>query len=483
MSADNMTPPHVCVVGAGVSGLKCSERLLQQNSGVKVTIYEARDRTGGRVHQSGRLGHLVDLGPSWIHGSGDNPLTQLAKDTGSTTCNVGDVPFIFDRNGERLDLKVAKTQVDEVWRMLGEGFKESVAHSKQIVMEKSLWDFVKEKVEAGNYSSEKKRNLLDHMKMWGAMTGTEIERQSFKFFWLESVIEEDSLFVASTYKKIMDAVKKKGLVGATLHLNTEVTSIAYEDDHVTVGLANGTSVAFDEVVVTCPLGWLKLNRHIFHPPLPQNLSEAIGNIGWGHLERVFVTFPTAWWHTPDGSNSCETLFISPSFSPDKNPSAWNQEVMPHAGLPRPFSTPTLRFSIYGDCSKAVTTRVHQLDPESKDYYDVLDSFFKPYYSKLANYDERSEECRPCGFECSQWQNDKWAGYGSYSNYQTGLEHADKDIKVYRAGLPERRIHFAGEAVAPFEMLGTVTGAYVSGERVAERILASYEMAEQAAENE
>jgi len=51
--------PHVCIVGAGMSGLKCADTLL--GKGAKVTVYEARDRTGGRVHQSSKLGHLVDL--------------------------------------------------------------------------------------------------------------------------------------------------------------------------------------------------------------------------------------------------------------------------------------------------------------------------------------------------------------------------------------------------------------------------------------
>lgn len=40
-------PPHVAVVGAGVSGLRCAEVLL--NNGLDVTIIEARDRIGGRV--------------------------------------------------------------------------------------------------------------------------------------------------------------------------------------------------------------------------------------------------------------------------------------------------------------------------------------------------------------------------------------------------------------------------------------------------
>lgn len=40
--------PHVCVVGAGVAGLRCADVLLQH--GAKVTILEGRDRVGGRVN-------------------------------------------------------------------------------------------------------------------------------------------------------------------------------------------------------------------------------------------------------------------------------------------------------------------------------------------------------------------------------------------------------------------------------------------------
>jgi phytoene dehydrogenase-like protein len=37
----------VCIVGAGISGLRCADVLI--SNGFKVTILEARDRIGGRV--------------------------------------------------------------------------------------------------------------------------------------------------------------------------------------------------------------------------------------------------------------------------------------------------------------------------------------------------------------------------------------------------------------------------------------------------
>lgn len=43
----------------------------------------------------------------------------------------------------------------------------------------------------------------------------------------------------------------------------------------------------------------------------------------------------------------------------------------------------------------------------------------------------------------------------------------------REGLGERGLWFAGEHVAPFVALGTVTGAWWSGEAVAKRIIAAY----------
>ena len=41
--------PNIAIVGAGIAGLRCADVLIK--SGARVTIYEARDRIGGRVRK------------------------------------------------------------------------------------------------------------------------------------------------------------------------------------------------------------------------------------------------------------------------------------------------------------------------------------------------------------------------------------------------------------------------------------------------
>lgn len=53
-----------------------------------------------------------------------------------------------------------------------------------------------------------------------------------------------------------------------------------------------------------------------------------------------------------------------------------------------------------------------------------------------------------------------------------MTDAARDVEAIRHGMPERHIYFAGEHTAPFDGLGTVAGAYTSGEQIAERIVGS-----------
>jgi hypothetical protein len=186
--------PRICVVGAGIAGLRCADMLLQH--GFKVTILEARDRIGGRMHQTTLpSGQLVDLGPNWIHGTDHNPILDLAKKTNTLShawdgkMNVFDEAGQFLKNGDELG--------EAMWGIVVQAFKHSAENSSAIEPGESLRDFFAVKVkevfpDAAN--QEQKRKLVMQMsQMWGTFVGSPVERQSLKFFWLEECIDGGTL--------------------------------------------------------------------------------------------------------------------------------------------------------------------------------------------------------------------------------------------------------------------------------------------------
>jgi len=119
----------------------------------------------------------------------------------------------------------------------------------------------------------------------------------------------------------------------------------------------------------------------------------------------------------------------------------------------------------------MVSKIKDLNPLSIEYKNTLTKFLKPFYSRLPGYNPASADCTPSAILATRWQTDPYAGNGSYCNFQVGLTQADKDIEVLRsgAGVGERGLWFAGEHTAPFVALGTTTGAYWSGERVAVQV--------------
>ncbi|KAG4433717.1 hypothetical protein IFR05_010798 [Cadophora sp. M221] len=469
--------PSICVVGAGVAGLRCADVLLQ--NGFDVTILEGRDRIGGRVTQATLpSGHLADLGANWIHGTKSNPILDLARETDTPTHDWGEGFNIFDEDGKIL--KDGKSLNDTMWGIIVQAFKHSADNTTTIDPKESLYDFFLEKVEEifpGKDESREREIMMQMTEMWGAFVGSPVQTQSLKFFWLEECIDGENLFCAGTYHKILERIAKPALTGAKVKLSTKVTSVESGSDEVAVHTENGNTLEFDETVITCPLGWLKKNKAVFQPELPARFSQAIDAIGYGTLEKVYITFPRAFWlggnENPDETPHIGfTQWIAPSYTASTNPERWNQEAVDLATLPGDCAHATLLFYLYGSqsisFSAALSSTILQ---HERDLY--LINFFKPYYSLLPHFDHNSKDCEPVKCLATNWVSDDLAGNGSYTTIRTGVREADRDIEIMREGLPGRSVWFAGEHTAPFVALGTVTGAYWSGEAVARRIARSY----------
>jgi monoamine oxidase len=88
---------RVGIIGAGASGLAAAQALTDR--GRQVTVFEARDRIGGRIRTDTLSGRRVDLGASWIHGTRGNPLSALADELGLARVTTGETQIIRGRGG------------------------------------------------------------------------------------------------------------------------------------------------------------------------------------------------------------------------------------------------------------------------------------------------------------------------------------------------------------------------------------------------
>lgn len=415
------------------------------------------------------------------------------------------------------------------WGIVSDAFKYSNEHTRTIDRQHSLLDFIRQKADE-RYSAEdlpdterarKKRLLLEESQMWGAFVAGSTKRQSLKFFWLEECIEGENPFVADTYKKILDEIAKPVLANAgVIRFETEVIRIANEghDRAVSITTNRERHDEFDEVVVTSPLGWLQHNPAVFEPKLPQDLTDAINNIGYGQLDKVYIAFPSAFWDSPQSTTAAPiiatrsadvpnttattaplhsvessqedkgdrtpdedhypgfTHWYSPTYSETTNPHAFNQQSINLAALPPSCAQPVLLFYVSGECA-VFLSKLQGSAKSDGARKDGLLRFFDPYLARLPNYSKSNPSCTPVDILATNWAADRLSGFGSYSNFQIGLEAGDRDIETMRHGCPERHIWLAGEHTAPFIALGTVTGAWWSGERAAERLLNTYGIAQ------
>src|SRR5882757_6529121 len=67
-------PDHIVVIGAGAAGLMAARELGR--AGKRVTILEARDRCGGRIHplSAAEFGYPAEGGAEFVHG--EAPVTR-----------------------------------------------------------------------------------------------------------------------------------------------------------------------------------------------------------------------------------------------------------------------------------------------------------------------------------------------------------------------------------------------------------------------
>ncbi|KAK9477696.1 hypothetical protein V1514DRAFT_295665 [Lipomyces japonicus] len=444
---------HVAVIGAGIAGARCAQ-VLSLN-GMSVSVFEARNRLGGRVAESNKLGKPLDLGPNWLHGNTDaNPISQFCKKIAKLH-DVGDNGLIISPDGAPFsDDKVAKIE-QYLWKYVELAIKHSKAHKDTIDPDLSFYQYVSGRVQI-DYPRDKETqaHVLLAIEVFGFYTGTDIREQSVKFAMLEEPGEGENLFIASGCVQVFDHIAREALVNCNVYMNSIVKGITTACKSVYVELNSGERHEFDAVVCSIPLGCLKHNTIRFSPKLPTRARRAIGSLGYGTLEKAYLRFPVQFW------DKDYMEFLGPEYASTEK---WPMTAISIAHLPEPYAQNVLLFYLYGDMSIAFLNL--RTDNEKI-------NFFQPFYSRIPGFDKTNKLHSPNAVLSTSWSQDQFAGFGSYSNFQIGLTDGENDIDTLRAGFPEQRVWLAGEHCTTPSLLATIGGAYESGQHAAELVVGS-----------
>lgn len=422
------------VVGAGVSGLTAARFLAQ--SGQRVLVLEARDRTGGRTHTERSGDVATDRGASWIHGVDDNPLTDIVNAFGMRTVEftvgsyqpTGRPIAYYSPTGERLS--------DDAVAQFADDVRTFDAHLATAVQASTLGTSYEQAMGVALSTlgwnpdrAERVREFVLHRseEQYGVHAGL-LDAHGLD----DDTVEGDEVVFPDGYDELATNLAQ----GLDVRLEHVVTGIRWSKQGATVATAQGDFTA-DRVVVTVPIGVLKSGDLAFEPALPEWLTHAIDGFEMNNFEKVFLRFPTRFWD--------ESVYaIRQQGEAGKWWHSWYDLTDLHG-------VPTLLTFAAGP--SAIEARDWSDEQISSSVLDALRGL----------YGERVEH--PDEVLVTRWQDDPYS-YGSYAYMRPGSTPDDHDLMATPV---ENVLHFAGEATWTDDP-ATVTAALRSGHRAAENIL-------------
>jgi monoamine oxidase len=419
--SDHRPPPDaksLLVVGAGMAGLSAARSLA--DAGWPVRVIEARDRIGGRVYTNRDWGVPLEMGASWIHGTTDNPLVELAQRAQAQlvpTDYYGWAKLAVDPQLQPLDYN------PKTWRKFVERARDQVDGG-------SLGAAVNDAQASEELSDSDRAQLAFYIT-------TEIESEyaanadqlSATTFDKGDYTSGEQVTVTSGY----DALPRLLANGLEIVLNTPVTAIARRDNSVAVQ-AGSRSFEGPAAIVTVPLGVLKSGAVTFDPPLPDGHARAVNALGFGALSKSYFRFSRRTWNVENAFYQ----FIG------RQPGVWSQWFT----LPIAAGPIVLAFNA-GERGRSV---------ESSSPKDLMTSAM-PIARQLFG------DVSPVEVRTSNWTVDPYAR-GTYSFHAPGSGLEDRR----RLQEPiDDRLYLAGEAVG-VNNPATVAGAVVSGRYAAGQLM-------------
>jgi monoamine oxidase len=412
----------VVVVGAGLAGLVAARRLREL--GHEVTVFEARDRVGGRIltlHDTFADGQIAEAGAEFVAPS-HTELRALLRRAGlrliAAPPGNGGVVHRIGRTRAYATFATPGTRADigRFWARTA-----SLPLARSLDARSAAWHVRRLELR------DRARFLVEH-QLRGAF-GVEPENLSLLFLAQQARVGRGP--TGRRRFRIRGGADQLPLAlsqGVDVRLATPVRGIAHGAGGVTA-LVGDEEVDADACVLAVPV---KLLASIeFEPGLPPALAAAVEHLGYGHAVKAMLQYDEPFW---DGSGD---ITADLDFQV-----AWDA-TRGQRGRRRVLTAyPTGRNGLlYGSVSRR--SRGMLAADEVEEVYPGSRALF-----------ERGETVA--------WHIDGWS-QGSTVAY------APAQVIRFRPAIrqPLGRLHFAGEHTD--ELAGTMEGAVRSGTRVATAI--------------
>jgi monoamine oxidase len=433
-----MNNTDVLIIGAGATGLMAA--CILAKAGKKVTVLEARERCGGRIHTLNNelFFKNAELGAEFVHG--DLPVTlNLLNEAGIKYHSAGGELWRY-KNGE---FNKEEEQA--------EGWDLMMNKLHELKQDSTIAAFLQREFPGAKYE-ELKSSVLKFVSGYDTADPDKASALALRKEW-ENEDDGAQHRIKGGYGAMINYLEEEcNAAGASIWLNSIVKDIYWQTGKIKAITNDGTVYEGTQILIALPLGVLQAGAHEkgaigFVPAIPEQ-SKAIIDMGFGAIIKILLEFNKPFWEDEFGDASAGISLKNMGFllSDEEIPTWWTQT---------PQHSPVLTGWLGGG---AAAKKINTPDEEIlKQALQSLSNIFKRDAVELKD--------KLVAFHIVNWTNDPFTR-GSYA-YDTIA--APQARKLLNKPVNET-VFFAGEYLYKGPAMGTVEAALTSGKEVAERIL-------------
>ena len=428
-----MHETEIIIIGAGAAGLLCARELAK--AGRRITILEARERPGGRIHTitDSNFPLPVELGAEFVHG--DLFLTKKLLNEAKLEFYQTKGDLWRSEKGAFVEQEDFIENIDEVIKQL-----------KKLSTDIGVADFLDTYFDGEKYVMVRK-TLRSFVEGYDAADS----RLASSFALLQELLGEDDkqYRIRNGYIELIDYLVYQCIAsGVIIQYQAAVKEIEWKAAKVKVIDHSGNAFIASKAVITVPLGVLQGSPGLTFSPEINEVQKAIDRLGFGSVIKVVLNFDEPVWKAATNTGAVKRSDPGFIFSDAIIPTWWTQ-------------IPEKNGMITGWLAGPKAGRL-QHESDEKIFSLALESL-----AVIFNIPRKDLHSKLLGRFVTNWSTDE-CSKGAYS-YET--IHSKKAKATISTPI-DNTLYFAGEAYYDGPESGTVEAALVSGERTATKILES-----------